>query len=97
VDIEQPRYSKSRPHTEGRADPGKEILLNATLGKHCAYVETRRSTFPRVDRKNAINDTFANRTRVRANMRVAETGKQLRRSMKKASYAGLSQRRADRI
>ena len=69
-----PRYSKSRPHTEGRADPGKEYLFNATLGKHCAYVETRRSTPPRVDRKNAINDNFANRTPVRAKTRVGMIG-----------------------
>jgi len=42
-------------------------------------------------KEQLINDRFANRTRVRAKMRVTEIGKQLRCSMKKASRAGLSQ------
>ena len=85
VDIEQSRYSRSPPHTEGRADPGEEYLLNATLGKRCAHRETRRSTPPRASGKDTINDTFANRTRVRAKIRVGMIENHSMQSMKKAS------------
>jgi hypothetical protein len=74
MDIEQPAILKVAATHRRPADPGKEYLFNATLGKHCAYVETRRSTPPRVDRKNAINDNFANRTPVRAKTRVGMIG-----------------------
>ena len=90
VDIEQPRYPGPQPHAEGRADPGKEYLFNATLGKRCAYMETRRSASPQTSRKDAINNNFANRTPVRAKTRVSTIENHSMQSMKKASYAGLS-------
>ena len=85
MDIEQSRYSRSRPHAEGRADPGKEYLLNATVGKRCAHVKNQRNTPPQVGRKGAINDDVANRTPVRAKRRLVEIRKHSREEMKKAS------------
>ncbi|MFI5898037.1 hypothetical protein ACIA5D_48940 [Actinoplanes sp. NPDC051513] len=50
-----------------------------------ARVETGRRTSPQADRKDAINEAPANRTRVRAKMRVVVIRKHSREEMKKAS------------
>jgi len=85
VDIEQPRYSTSRPHAEGRPDRGKKYLLNAMLEEPYAHAEIRRRTSPQASRKDAINAGFANRTRVRAKTRVGMIRKHSRQEIKKAS------------
>ena len=85
VDIGRTRYSRSQPHAESRPDRGKEYLLDAPSGTATLTRRPDAALPHRPAGRNAISDNVANRTLVRAKMRVVVIDKHSRQEMKKAS------------
>jgi len=85
ADIGRPRYFDVAATGRRPGTSWKKYLLNAAFWKRRPDAETKTPHFPASQKKDEINVNAANRTRVRAKMRVTEIRNHSRPEMKKAS------------